>query len=424
MTFAEKLAAIPQDVKKLRESLTIFRPNQVGFSNAGGREEGYRNAVSRHTRAEMVLECAKLIAQCKSGRRPSWHLKEAMTTSDFPNLFGDVLYRQLLGNYKPYPVTYPAYFRVLDAPDFRVLHLYAIDGAQGLLGPMDANGQTLTPVPIIEGSPYPETRLVETPYSIQVAKYGRRYGISWEMIINDDLNAFGSRPAMMAVGARRTEEYLATTMLADVNGPNANFFTAGNNNLLTNQLNVVGLQTGFTTIANQKDKDGQPIYVDLIHLVVPPSLKVTAENMLKASELRLMQTAPGNPGSGGTIDQFLYTANWMQAKVKLSVNSYIPYVSTSTSIDGVNPNGNRSWYMVADPNDLTSRPAFTFAFLQGRRYPQLFVRDSDARMLGGGDQDPTEGSFDNDTIDYKIRHCMGAAQNDPKMALASNGSGN
>lgn len=423
MTLAERLRSIPQEVKKLKESMTVFRPGQGEFADGGGnRDSRYRNAINPNVRAEMVMECAKLIAEVKMGKRPSWHLKEAMTTSDFPYLFGDVLYRQLLGNYNPYPVTYPSYMKVLDAPDFRVLHLYAIDGAQGLLGPMDSTGKSLTPTSIGEGAPYPETKFIETPYTVRVAKYGRRYGISWEMVINDDLNAFAQRPQMMAVGARRTEEYLATSMLVDGNGPHASFFTGGNGNLITNQLSVAGLQAAYTKLKAQKDQDGQPIIIDMVHLVVPPALEVTAQNILKASQLRLMQTVPGNPLTGGTLDQFVYTGNWMTGKLTLSVNPYIPYIATSTVIDGTNPDGNYCWFMIADPNMTTGRPAFTFAFLQGRRNPQLFVRDGDARMLGGAGDDPTEGSFDNDTIDYKIRHVMGAAQTDPKMALASNGT--
>ncbi len=42
-------------------------------------------------------------------------------------------------------------------------------------------------------------------------------------------------------------------------------------------------------------------------------------------------------------------------------------------------------------------------------------------MLGGGASSPLEGNFDNDDINYKIRHIFGAAQVDPKMAIASFG---
>ena len=37
--------------------------------------------------------------------------------------------------------------------------------------------------------------------------------------------------------------------------------------------------------------------------------------------------------------------------------------------------------------------------------------------------DPTEGDFESDSIDYKLRHIIGASQGDPKMAVSSDGSG-
>jgi hypothetical protein len=40
------------------------------------------------------------VADDLEGRRPLHHLREAMTTSDFPLLFADILDRQLLANYE------------------------------------------------------------------------------------------------------------------------------------------------------------------------------------------------------------------------------------------------------------------------------------------------------------------------------------
>ena len=45
------------------------------------------------------------------------------------------------------------------------------------------------------------------------------------------------------------------------------------------------------------------------------------------------------------------------------------------------------------------------------------------RIGGGGLVDPMQGSFDDDSIDYKIRHCYGGIIIDPLASVASNGSG-
>jgi hypothetical protein len=401
MKLLESLQNIQQQTDAIRNSLKIERPGRessvnehegltrqdrlVGMAKAGG----HRRAVG-----DRLL---KLMADVKEGRVPAWHLKEAMSTSDFPLLFGDNMYRMMLGNYQPWPVTYPSYFRVVDVQDFRTLNMFTLDGGKGLLDKVS------------QYAPYPEVAFTEGRYQVSVAKYGRRYGVSFEMGINDDLNAFSMYPSAMAEGARRSEEYLATTMLADVNGPHATFFSATNGNLISGNpnLDIAGLQKGMTLLSSFKDSDGQPIYISGVKLVVGPALEITAQNMLAAREFRIGEV-------GGTSGQLAYVSNWLTARLTLSVNPYIPYISTS--------NTKNQWYLIADPAGAMSRPAFVFAFMTGRRTPQLFQKDSNQVNLGGGDADVMEGNFENDGIDYKLRHIYGAAQVDPKMAVASFGS--
>lgn len=401
--FLETLNNIKTGAAAIREAIQFSNIDRVGANTdlsqgLSRRERAVR--LRNDPRWKMaVAECGNLFADVYAGRRPDWHLKEAMTSADFPNIFGDLLYRQLLGNYTPYPVTYPNYMRIAELNNFRKLHMYALDGGQGALT-----------VPMKEREPYKEVAFVESPYSVSVSKYGRRYGISMEMVINDDLNAFQQRPLMMATGARRGEEYLATTMLCDVNGPHAGFFTSGNKNIVTANpaLSFAGLQTAYKVLAAQKDKDGEPITITAVRLVVTPNDEIVANNILNAREVRVSE-------AGGTTNQLAYIQNWMAGRVTISVNPYIPIVASSAT---ANP-----WFLIAEPNDMTQRPAFVFAFLRGRRQPQLFLKDPDAVPLSGGAPDPLDGDFDHDGIDYKLRHFFGAAQIDPKMAVASNGTG-
>ena len=392
MLLTDKLKAISQQTREIRESLTDVRtPADVEFANEGRRQIRATGAPSRQ-----VMALASMMSEIREGRRPDWHIREAMSTSDFPLLFGDLLYRQLLGNYVPYPTTYQNYFRIIDVKDFRQLNLYAIDGGQGLLEEVK------------EYAPYPETSFVETPYKVSVKKYGRRYVISFELGIQDDLGAFTDRPQLMAIGARRSEEWLATSQLVDVNGPIAPFFSAANKNLATGPLTIDNLQKAFTMLKKQTDKDGHPIVMETVHLVTTPGNEIVALNILNALQIRV------NDGvGGGSASQFLYAENWMKNKLQLSINPYINYIATGLATE--------PWFLIASPSDVSQRPAFMFAFLRGRRQPQLWVKDPDAILLGGGDSSPLEGSFDNDAIDYKLRHIFGAAQGDPKGAIASFG---
>ena len=405
MNLTDKLTQIAKEAKAIRESMVIQDPRSADFNPSFGMSSRDRLVAAKNSPqwASRVAEVANLFSDVFKGRRPDWHLKEAMSTSDFPLLFGDLLYRQLLGQYAPYPVTYPSYFKIMEVADFRKLNMYTIDGGQGLLEK------------VAEYAPYPETKFVEGRRQISVTKYGRRYGISFEMLINDDLNAFNDRPALMAVGARRSEEYLATTMIFDVNGPHAGFFTVGNANIIPSNppLSVAGLQTGFERLAAMKDSDGQPIVIDAATLLVTPNDMVRAQNILNATQLQISDGG----GAMSSASTWLFTQNWMKSKVSLAVNPYIPYIVTGTHATS-NP-----WCLIASPNDPSRRPAFVFAFLRGRRAPQLFMQDPDQMDLGGGEVGPLEGNFANDAINYKLRHIFGAAQGDPKLAVASDGSG-
>ncbi len=398
MLLSDRMKLINTDVANLKKQFQIVPvgSNATVNEHAGMSRSDRRVQLRSREGMRQTALLASIIAGVKEGKVPEWHLQEAMGTDDFPLLFGDLLYRQLLGNYQPWPVTYPSYMRVVDVKDFRALNMYTIDGGQGILPQVK------------EHEPYPEINFIEGTHTVSVLKYGQRYGISFEMVIQDDLNAFNNRPTLMAVGARRSEEYLATTKLCDVNGPDASFFSSGNANIATGALTIKNLQNAFKILAAQTDADGQPIMIDAVTLVVTPNDEITARNILGADKLRI------NAASGGAdADVFMYTENWMKARVSLSVNPYIPYVASSCN---TNP-----WFLIANPNDVTQRPAFVFAFMRGRRTPQLFVKDPDAMMLGGGASSPLEGNFDNDDINYKIRHIFGAAQVDPKMAIASFG---
>lgn len=401
LTMSERLRGIADEARGVRESLTLMDRDGNYGPERGERRVGAGRRGATAAYHGRVAECAMLLADVYAGRRPIWHLQEAMTTSDFPNLFGDVLYRQLLGYYMPYPVSYPQWTRAATVNDFRTLHLYAIDGGQGALKD-----------PIKERAPYPEIKFTETPYGLTVAKYGRRYGITFEMVTNDDLNAFQQRPMMMASGARRGEEFLATGLAFDSAGPHASMFTSGNKNIVTSNpaLSVAGLQTAFAILAAQVDADSEPIVVNAVTLVAPPALQITAENILNSVQIRLAE-------SGGTSNQLMYVNNWMKSRVTLAVDPYIPIIVTTGT------RGNTSWMLVADPNDLNQRPAFIFGKLRGYEQPQLFVKDPDSTLVGGGSVDALNGDFDTDSIDYKIRHFFGGVRVDPKMAVASNGTG-
>jgi hypothetical protein len=344
-----------------------------------------------------LAEAAKLIADLFGGRKRAYRLfQEAMTTDDFPLLFGDILDRQLLANYMETPVTYRNFCKIATVPDFRTVKRFGVTGAEGVLSAVEQQAE------------YPESKLTEAKYEYSVKKYGRRIPFSWEAMINDDLDALKDVPARFGRAARRTEQKFATALYIDANGPHATLYSAGNVNIVTANpvLSIAALQTAMTILAAMKDADGEPIMIDAVHLVVPPALEIVALNILNSTELRLNEV-------GGATNQQVIVQNWMRNRLKLSVDPYIPIVASTA-------NGSTSWFLFADPGN--NRPALEIGFLRGHESPEIFIKAANAQRVGGGESDPMNGDFDTDSVQYKVRHVIGGTRMDPKMTVASNGS--
>lgn len=324
--------------------------------------------------------------------------KEAMTTSDFPQLFGDILDRQLYAAYQQIQVRWESVARRGTVRDFRTVERYTIDGAESALPEVD------------ELTEYPAAALSEAKYEYKVTKRGRRIPMSWEAWLNGDLGQFRDLPTRLANSARRTEERFITDLYAGTTGPDTTFFAAGNNNIVTSNppLSISALQTAFTVLGNQVDSGGEPIYIESVTLVVPRALEVTARNILNAIEI-LAATGGGD----GTGNDQLRAVNWMRDKVELVVNPWLPIISTT--------NGATSWYLFANPN--VGRPAMEIGFLIGHEQPEIWMKSSDAVRVGGGLVSPEMGSFDLDAVQWRVRHVLGGSMIDPKMAVASNGTG-
>lgn len=379
------------------ETIESIRAEEASVQRLFGNEgESVRSRRNNPQYMARLVECATFIADVMKGKRPLYHLQEAMTTSDFPQLFGDVIDRQVLANYRETAVSWPAYIKRGTVRDFRTVKRFRIDGGTAVL------------TEVAERAPYPEAALTDDQYTYAVKKYGRRMGFSWESMVNDDLDALKDIPQRFGRAARRSEERFAADLLFGSTGPDTTHFASGNANIVTSNpvLSIAAMQTAFTVLAAQTDSEGEPILIDGYVLVIPPALEVVANNILNATDLWVT-------GAGGVSGQELHVVNWMRNKVKLAVNPYIPLIATT--------NGNTSWLVVADPNN--GRPTAEMGFLIGHEEPEVFMKSPNAQRVGGGGSDPMNGDFDTDAIDYKVRHVLGGALMDPKMAVGSNGSG-
>lgn len=371
--------------------------------------EGASVRVGRRNSPEYkhrLAEAVNIVEGAFKSKRGTLNFQEALTTSDFPNLFGDIIDRQLLANYLETPQVYRAFCRIATVADFRTVKRFVVNGSEAVL------------VKVAEQGEYPESKVVDAKYSYSVVKYGRKIPFSWEAITNDDLDALKDIPARFGKAARRTESKFATTLYCGTTGPDSTLYSNTNKNIVNTTngaasnnpvLSITALQDAMKVIAAQLDADSEPIYIDAVTLVVPPALEITALNILNTTQILIDPNA-----SAGTAQQKLFTENWMRNRVKLAVDPYIPIVASSS-------NGSTSWFLFADPG--VGRPALEVGFLRGHETPEVFMKVGNAMRVGGGGADPLMGDFDTDSLQYKVRHVLGGVAEDPKSTVASNGSG-
>jgi hypothetical protein len=351
---------------------------------------------------QRLVETMRFVRDTQAGRIAPARFAEAMTTSDFPILLGGIMDRTLLGGYREYPASYEMWCKInRNVKDFRTI-------SRGFLNLADGALDT-----VAQQEEYQAAGAGEGQYTYAVQKFGRKFKFSWESFVNDNLGAFSEVPMALGRAARRTTARFATSLICDAAGPAAAFFNQPNNNVLPggagSALTVTSLTAAANLLAQQMDTGGEPIFNDPAVLIVPPSLKITAMQIVNALQIRA-QTAGGADAGGA---QQLDTTNLFQG-LKVAVEPYISRLITAGTV------GQTTWFLAADPTQ-SERPAVEIGFLQGHEEPQIAMKSPNAVMVGGGDVNAFAGDFDTDSIEFRVRHIVGGTLMDPRMMVGSFG---
>jgi hypothetical protein len=364
-----------------------FGVTQDGLMAGTGPTARRRHADRDPRKLAEMARAAQLLGNAWGGSElANMLVHEAFSTSDlFKSAAGDVLDREMLAQYQEMPTQWSKFSTRTTVRNFKKKYLRELAG-----------GRTrLELVPELTG--YPSADYSVSERAIQVAKYGRQFGYSFEARINDELDELQQVPGNFAIAARMTEDYLSLSQLANptTGAPNTTFFTVGNGNLGTGALTQANLQAAITTVSTKKDAEGNLLYPGPLQLVTGPALSFTAERVLNQYELRVTS------GSVQTVEP-----NPLNGKI------------TQTTLDNL---PGSAWFVI--PLPTAPRPAFYTAFLTGWETPDIRYKADQGTSQGGGDLGPDAGSFDNDSVRWRVRHICGAAQGDPKFTWASDGLG-
>jgi len=337
-----------------------------------------------------------------SKRMHEARLEEAITTSDFPYLFGQVIDRQLLANYKAIYADWKSYVKMSTVPDFNTVRREKLHGSDNHLEEVPEKGE------------YQPVTPTNCRYTYNVKKYGRQFDISWESLINDSLGAFNDIPTRFATAALRSEARFVTGLFAGgTQGGNLSLFgdhtITDCGQVVTNSghlpLTIANLEATLALMAAQTDPNGEPIGVIGKHLVVPPALEFTARAILTSALSQWTDTA-------AATNFPLPTTNIIpQLGLQLHVDPFLPIINTHSS--------NLGWFVFADP---AQGAALEFAYLRGYESPEVVMKASNKVAVGGGGlSSPFTGDFETDNVMYRVRHVFGGVQMDPRFAYFQEG---
>ena len=352
-------------------------------------------------------------------------LRESMSNTDYQALFTDVLDREYYGYYNDWPLDMWQCVKRHTCIDTRVVKRYLYDGdveAWTKVDPLAPAPQAALTGPVPQGGATPATSSTAA-LTYQPAFYKAGSSVDWTAAINDDLGIFKDLPRRLAMRGNRGTGRFLSAFFWDVNGPNANLYTAGFKNIISTgngasstnpKLNAEGLQDGFAVLMNMTDDVGEPILVgdSNVFLVHSRTNYIEVQNLMNTLQSNISVTGGTQAGATGFPAYQLQINNWMKAKITPVMDPYLNIIAAN------NPN---SWALVVDPGML-NRPSVEVGQYKGFETPQLFQRVPNIQRMGGGIE-TAMGNYDTLRNDIMIIGNMGGTWIDGRGTVGSNASG-
>ncbi len=363
--------------------------------------KGYRDAHRSPSISARQIDMFMGMMENRDGLdrfRRAHEINEAMTTSDFPLLFGNVFNRDLLAHYRAVQPNMERLFRkrtgILDMK--RAIETYVVGGLVTMRMPrVKEKGEYLAD----------KTAVGRTTYLLN--KYGKQLDISWEAFLADDLGLFTRLGQDLATSSVNTRQHHLTSQLFNAAGPIAAAF--GNAAAETATLTIGSLETAVQEMAAFRHPDtNEPIMNAPRFLVVDTALKFTALQILKSAQKTFIRTGDTDVGPLA-----FPTANVIADEgLELIVNPWQPFVDTTS--------GTTAWSLYSDPNQIA---VGEFAMLSGHEAPQIVVKAPDTVTISGAPSSINSGDFATDNNYWRIRDIFRAKTVEPRAAWASDGTG-
>lgn len=254
---------------------------------------------------------------------------------------------------------------------------------------------------ILPREKYPQIGFSATDKSIRARKIGEAFGLDWEAVVRSrgaKVNLI--REAFTAFGrhAKNQEEIDVAKLLVTSSGFNTTALTGALAVPSSPDLNTDPDTLGdvIDTLLQRPVQGVLPNYTSYSLLVAPGNARAARQ----ALATRRVRNVPARTGSGSENRG----KEWEeQVVLGADVNVVVfPWLAKIWSSIG------KGWILVPNPaaGDL---PVLTSNYLEGYEAPSVWVKDSNARTVGGSAVNSlVDGDFDSDAVETKVRHVHGA----------------
>lgn len=304
---------------------------------------------------ELMQECMRLEGKYAGRTFDNDSIRAAFSTVSLPGILSNVANKAMLKSFDAQPVIATKLCTEGDLNDFKETERLRLTDV-GDLKPVAPNGE------IKDGG------LTEEAAVNQLETYGKKFCLTRQMIINDDLGALMKVPVAMGNrAARLVDQLFFSRLLANPTQADGNaLFSAAHKNIATGATSALGieaLETAIQLFLDQTDAGGAPIGVEPRYLLVPTALKFKAEALTRGDTI----IATGSTASVRTSLNVL-------ADEGLQVISS-PYLG-NVAYTGASSTG---WYLFGNPAQVDT---FEIGYLRGKRTPTVEYGETDFNTLG------------------------------------------
>ncbi|MEE3046648.1 MAG: ClpP-like prohead protease/major capsid protein fusion protein [Pseudomonadota bacterium] len=337
-----RASVVSDGVDRFRQGATMALMERAGLSGGERNEftglnlrELARESLNVRNISSRGMPVMEMAGMAFSPRNFGHH-----STSDFGNILADVANKSMLIGYEEAEETFKRWTAKGVLTDFKPTKRVDLNLFDNLLE-------------VGEGAEYKYGTIGDRGETVMLATYGRKFSITRQAIINDDIGAFTRVPRKMGRAAIRTVGNLVYAILTGnpTLSDGVALFHSSHNNLAGSGAapSTATLDAGRTAMATQKDPDDKAaggLNIQPAYALVPAALRGTMETAISSE----YDTAKGDK------------------KLPNSIRNMAEVISEAR----LDTDSSTAWYLAANPNTADT---IEVNYLDGMDTPYLENRD-------------------------------------------------